>query len=51
MGHPTYEQLLERLIEVRNSEYRSDLERETALLDVMMDVLTAMLEKLRDAED
>jgi predicted N-formylglutamate amidohydrolase len=51
MGPLTYEQLLERLIEVRNDEYRSDLERETAWLDVVVDTLQVMLEKLRDAED
>lgn len=51
MGHPTYEQLLEMLVEVRDAEYRSDPERHAARFDMIERIMQYMLEKMRDNFD
>jgi hypothetical protein len=50
MGHPTYEQLLEMLVDARDADYRSDPERDAARFNRMESILQSMLEKLRDDE-
>jgi hypothetical protein len=50
MGHPTYEQLLEMLVDTRDASYRSDPERDAARFNMMERILQSMLEKLRDDE-
>lgn len=48
MGHETYHSMLERLVEVRDGDYRSDPERHEARLNVIEGIMQTMLEKLRD---
>ena len=48
MGHETYQNMLGRLVSVRDGDYRSDPDRHEARLDAMESILQSMLEKLRD---
>jgi hypothetical protein len=48
MEHETYQQILDVLVAVCDSDHRSEPERQEALLSAMESVLQAMLEKLRD---
>lgn len=49
MGHETWENMLGRLVELRDRQFRSDPDRFEARVDCMESILQAMLEKLRDA--
>lgn len=48
MGHESYEDMLTRLVDVRDADYRSDPERHAARLDSLESIMQSMLEKLRD---
>lgn len=47
MGYATYQELLDRLYEVRSTEYRSDPERDEARFNSLESIMQALLEKLR----
>lgn len=51
MGHETYAQMIERLVEVRDGDYRSDPERHEARLDSLESIMLALLERLRDQHE
>jgi hypothetical protein len=51
MGHPTYEQLIEMLVDARDADYRSDPERDAARLNRIESILLSMLAKMRDNFD
>lgn len=48
MGHETYQEMLDRLVGVRDREYRSDPERDEARRHSIESVMQSLLEKLRD---
>lgn len=48
MGHETFQSMLDRLVEIRDAEYRNDPDRTAARIDSMESILQSILEKLRD---
>ena len=46
--HQTFSQMIDELINARNMPYRSDPERDEAMLKSAFDVLQSLIEKLRD---
>lgn len=44
----TWQDLLDMLVETRDADYRSDVERDEAIKNQMLYVMQTMLEKLRD---
>lgn len=48
MGPPTWDDLLQMLVEARDGTYRDDPERDAARLATVGSVMQSMLEKLRD---
>lgn len=49
MGHESYADLLTRLVDARDYQYRTDPERNEARLQSLESIVQSMLEKLRDA--
>lgn len=47
----TYSRLIQELCSLRVAPYRSDPERREAQIDGLLDIVQAMLEKLRDADN
>ena len=48
MGHETYQNMLDRLVWVREAKYASDPDRADTMIECMESILQTMLEKLRD---
>lgn len=52
MGHPTFGELLNMLVTIRDRrDYRDDPERDEARFNAMESIMQSMLEKLRDELD
>jgi hypothetical protein len=47
MGYATYQEMLDRLCEIRDGDYRSDPERDAARFASLESIMQALLEKLR----